>query len=200
MASPSAAASSSSTTSATPNTSSSSSADWLEISLLTARTITAAAECAPFPYIKGAFGTAVIFLETVEKVKKNREDWKDLCEITTNIITIVRNQIREQGDSGATRFKELCEDLEKFLSEVHDTVQLLQKEPKGFRGRFKEVVKLRSTADEISKYGNRIRELRLNFMLAATMEMNFHLAKVLPIAPLNSKPWVHPQNLVRYYI
>ncbi|KAJ7690400.1 hypothetical protein B0H17DRAFT_1290041 [Mycena rosella] len=76
--------------------------------------------------------------------------------------------------------------LEKFLSEVHDTVQLLQKEPKGFRGRFKEVVKLRSTADEISKYGDRIRELRLNVMLAAKMEMNFHLAKVLPIVPLNN--------------
>ncbi|KAJ7640137.1 hypothetical protein B0H17DRAFT_477988 [Mycena rosella] len=186
MASPSAAASSSSATSATPNASSSSSLDWLEISLLTARTITAAAECAPFPYIKGAFGTAVILLETVEKVKKNREDWKDLCEITVNIITTVRNQIREQGDSGASRFKKLCEDLGKFLSEVHDRVQLLQKEPKGFRGRIKEVVKLRSTADEISKYGNRIRELRSNFVLAATIEMNFHLAKVLPIAPLNN--------------
>ncbi|KAJ7654231.1 hypothetical protein B0H17DRAFT_1100167, partial [Mycena rosella] len=174
--------------------SSSSRADWLEISLLTARTITAAAECAPFPYIKGAFGTAVIFLETVEKVKKNREDWKDLCEITVNIITTVRNQIQAQGDSGASRFKKLCKDLEKFLLEVHDRVKLLQQERKGFRGRFKEVVKLRSTADEISKYGNRIRELRSNFMLAATMEMNFHLAKALPIGPPSSKVGVNLQN------
>ncbi|KAJ7678381.1 hypothetical protein B0H17DRAFT_109612 [Mycena rosella] len=183
MASASAAASSSSATRATPSVSSSSSADWLEISLLTARTITAAAECAPFPYIKGAFGTAVIFLETVEKVKKNREDWKDLCEITTNIISIVQNEIQVQGDSGASRFKKLCEDLEKFLSEVQDRVQLLQKEPKGFRERFKEVVKLRSTADEISKYGKRINELRLNFVLATTMGIYSHLAKALPIGP-----------------
>ncbi|KAJ7640134.1 hypothetical protein B0H17DRAFT_1149097, partial [Mycena rosella] len=113
----------------------------------------------PLPLIKGAFGTAVIFLETVE------------------------NQIQAQGDSGASRFKKLCEDLEKFLSEVQDRVQLLQKQPKGFRERFKEVVKLRSTADEISKYGKRINELRLNFVLATTMGIYSHLAKALPIGP-----------------
>ncbi|KAJ7678384.1 hypothetical protein B0H17DRAFT_1206838 [Mycena rosella] len=106
MTSPSTAASTSSLRSATSITTIFySRADWLEISLLVSKTITAAAECAPFPYIKGAFGTAVIFLEAVEKVKKNREDWKDLCEITMNIITIVQNQIQMQGDSGASWFK-----------------------------------------------------------------------------------------------
>ncbi|KAJ7678378.1 P-loop containing nucleoside triphosphate hydrolase protein [Mycena rosella] len=72
----------------------------------------------------------------------------------------------------------LCEDLEKLLSEVHDRVQ---QKPKSFRGRFEEVVKVGSTADEISKYENRIRELRLNFILAGTMETNFYLAKAPPI-------------------
>jgi hypothetical protein len=40
--------------------------DWLAPSILTARTVTAAAECLPFPYVKGVFGTVVILLETVE--------------------------------------------------------------------------------------------------------------------------------------
>jgi hypothetical protein len=40
--------------------------DWLTPSILTARTVTAAAECLPFPYVKGVFGTVVILLETVE--------------------------------------------------------------------------------------------------------------------------------------
>ncbi|KAJ7104945.1 hypothetical protein C8R44DRAFT_858719 [Mycena epipterygia] len=97
-------------------------ADWLEILLLSAKTITAAAEFVPFPYVKG-------------KVKKNREDWKELCETTMNIITIVHNQILVHGDSGASRFKELCEELENFLQEVYDAAQLFQKKPKGFRGR-----------------------------------------------------------------
>ncbi|KAJ7104960.1 P-loop containing nucleoside triphosphate hydrolase protein, partial [Mycena epipterygia] len=187
MTSPSAAASneSSSSTSATPSVSSAR-ADWLEISLLTAKAITAAAECVPFPYVKGVCGTAVALLETIEKAKKNREDWKELCETTMNIITIVHNQILVHGDSGASRFKKLCEELENFLQEVYDGAQLLQKEPNGFRGRINKIVKLSSTADEISKYGRRIQELRSNFVLAATMEMNFHLAKALPIAPLNN--------------
>jgi hypothetical protein len=43
-----------------------SNSDWLANSLVAAKTITAAAECAPFPYIKGVFATAVILLETVE--------------------------------------------------------------------------------------------------------------------------------------
>ncbi|KAJ7104972.1 hypothetical protein C8R44DRAFT_987817 [Mycena epipterygia] len=127
MTSPNAAASTqgSSPMSATPSASSAR-ADWLEISLLTTKAITAAAECVPFPYVKGVCGTAVALLETIEKVKKNREDWKELCETTMNIITIVHNQI----------------------------------------------------------------------LLAATMEMNFHLVKALPIAPLSSNVWLYLQNLV----
>ncbi|KAJ7104951.1 hypothetical protein C8R44DRAFT_886962 [Mycena epipterygia] len=202
MTSPSAAASirGSSPTNATPSASSAR-ADWLDISLLTAKTITAAAECVPFPYVKAVCGTAVALLETIEKVKKNREDWKELCETTMNIITIVHNQILAHGDSGASQFKKLCEELEKyiqsfsveilaylhsFLQEVYDAAQLFQKEPNSFRGQINKIVKLRSTADEISKYGKRIQELRSNFVLAATMEMNFHLAEALPIAPLNN--------------
>ncbi|KAJ7441897.1 hypothetical protein B0H11DRAFT_2251745 [Mycena galericulata] len=65
------------------------STDWVGMSLLTAKAITAAAECAPFPYIKGVFGTVVILLETAEKVKKNRDDLKELCEDTVTIIEIV---------------------------------------------------------------------------------------------------------------
>jgi hypothetical protein len=40
--------------------------DWLSPTILAARAITAAGECLPFPYVKGAFGIVVIFLETVE--------------------------------------------------------------------------------------------------------------------------------------
>jgi hypothetical protein len=37
--------------------------DWLGPSILTARTVAAAAE---FPYVKGVFGTVVVILETIE--------------------------------------------------------------------------------------------------------------------------------------
>ncbi|KAJ7465590.1 hypothetical protein FB451DRAFT_1402616 [Mycena latifolia] len=46
--------------------------DWLSNSFIVVKAVTAAAECIPFPYRNSVFGTAVSILETVEKVKKNR--------------------------------------------------------------------------------------------------------------------------------
>jgi hypothetical protein len=40
--------------------------DWLAPTIVAAKMITAAGECLPFPYVKGAFGMVVILLETVE--------------------------------------------------------------------------------------------------------------------------------------
>ncbi|KAJ7727576.1 hypothetical protein B0H16DRAFT_1894381 [Mycena metata] len=48
--------------------------EWLAPAILTAKTITAAAECAPFPYIKGVCGTVVILLETVQEASANFSD------------------------------------------------------------------------------------------------------------------------------
>ncbi|KAJ7451925.1 hypothetical protein FB451DRAFT_1524481 [Mycena latifolia] len=94
-------------------TSSQSKSDWLATSLVIAKAVTAAAECIPFPYVKGVFGTAVTILETVEKVKKNRDDLKELCENITEIIRVVQVQLTAHDDTAALKFKGLCEDLER---------------------------------------------------------------------------------------
>ncbi|KAJ6592916.1 hypothetical protein B0H19DRAFT_1224672, partial [Mycena capillaripes] len=152
--------------------------DWLATSLLTARTVTAAAECIPFPYVKGVFGTCVVVLETVEKVQRNREDLKELCQDTVEIITIVRNEIACHGATAAVRFKEQCEQLERVLQDVLNTVKQLQTQPRGFRAHVKEVIKLRSIADQITGYRNRIQTLRSNFILLASIETNFKVDKI----------------------
>ncbi|KAJ7640938.1 hypothetical protein B0H17DRAFT_1339233 [Mycena rosella] len=95
--------------------SSESKSDWLETSLTTAKGITAAAECPPFPYVKGVFGMVVIILETVEKVKKNRDDVKELCDNIMEIVSIVQDQLSSHGDTAAVKFKGLCEDLEVWV-------------------------------------------------------------------------------------
>lgn len=81
------------------------------------------------------------------------------------------------------------------LKEVLDAVEELSKEPKGLRGRFKEVVKLTSTKDKIAEYQNRLQTLRSNFVvrtvhlrnkpidsnnsqLLATIDTNFHVQKL----------------------
>ncbi|KAJ7635643.1 hypothetical protein B0H17DRAFT_1339628 [Mycena rosella] len=133
--------------------SSQSKSDWLETSLTTAKGVTAVAECLPFPYVKGVFGLVVIILETVEKVKKNRDDVRELCANIMEIVKIIQDQLSSHGDTAAVKFKGLCEDLEGVLQGILKAVQQMQAEPRGFRSRFKEVVKLGSVADEISAIG-----------------------------------------------
>ncbi|KAJ6506482.1 hypothetical protein DFH09DRAFT_1289119 [Mycena vulgaris] len=88
--------------------------DWLAGSLTTAKVIGAGAECIPFPYVKGVFGMVVMILETVEKVKHNRDDLKELCGNIVEIIKIIQDQLVAHRDTGALKFKGLCEDLARM--------------------------------------------------------------------------------------
>ncbi|KAJ6547944.1 hypothetical protein DFH09DRAFT_1281699 [Mycena vulgaris] len=145
--------------------SSQSKSDWLAASLTTAKLIAAGAECIPFPYVKGVFGTVVVILETVEKVKRNRDDLKELCGNIVEIIKIIQDQLVAHGDSGALKFKGLCENLASVLDGVLQSIKPLPTESRGLSGRFKEVMKLGSTADKIAGYRMRIQELRSNFVV-----------------------------------
>ncbi|KAJ6506450.1 P-loop containing nucleoside triphosphate hydrolase protein [Mycena vulgaris] len=107
----------------------------------------------------------VVILETVEKAKRNRDDLKELCENIVEIIKIIQDQPVAHGDTGALKFKGLCEDLASVLEGVLQSIKQLPTESQGFSGRFKEVMKLGSTADKIAGYRMRIQELRSNFMV-----------------------------------
>ncbi|KAJ7746046.1 hypothetical protein B0H16DRAFT_967951 [Mycena metata] len=146
--------------------------DWLAPAILTARTITAAGECAPFPYIKAVSGTVLILLETVEKVKKNREDLKELCNSTTEIVMILYHQIATPGNTVAVKFKDFCEELESYLEAVIHAIQNLQDQSKGFRGRVKEFVKSSSITDEIAGYQQKIQGLCSKLKLLVTVDTN----------------------------
>ncbi|KAJ6477799.1 hypothetical protein DFH09DRAFT_1467602 [Mycena vulgaris] len=122
--------------------------NWLSTSLLTAKAITAGAECLPFPYVKGIFGMVVAILKTVENVKKNRDDLKELCGNIMDIIRIVENQILRMAIQLLV------------LQGVLEAVKQMQTEPRSLSSRLKEVVKLSSTADELAGYRTRIQELR----------------------------------------
>ncbi|KAJ7484121.1 hypothetical protein FB451DRAFT_1363721 [Mycena latifolia] len=154
-----------------------SNSDWLATSLVTAKAVTAGAECLPFPYVKGVFGTVVIILETIQKVKKNRDDLKELCSNIMDIIRTIQDQLSSHGDTAAVKFKGLCENLEGVLQDILEAAKQLQKAPRGFSGRFKEVIKLRSTTDEMSGHRVKIQELRLNFLLTAAIDTNLQVYK-----------------------
>ncbi|KAJ7144732.1 hypothetical protein C8R43DRAFT_1198539 [Mycena crocata] len=153
--------------------------DWLANSLLTAKMAVSAAECAPFPFVKGAFSIVVVLLETVEKVKKNRENLKELCENTVEIMAIIKEQLTLHGDSAAIKFRGRCEEFESIIQDVLVEVTKMKNKDKSFCSKFKEVIKLSSTADTIAGYQQRIRELRINLMFVATIDTNFQLGKAL---------------------
>ncbi|KAJ7153855.1 hypothetical protein C8R43DRAFT_442506 [Mycena crocata] len=163
----------------------SSTSDWLANSLVTAKIAVSAAECAPFPFVKGAFGIVVVLLEAVEKVKKNRDNMKELCENMAEIVAIIKEQLTLHGDSAAIKFKGRCEEFESIIQDVLGEVTKMKSKDKSFRSKFKEVIKLSSTADTIAGYQQRIRELRINLMFAATLDTNFQVGKALTpqIAP-----------------
>ncbi|KAJ7115206.1 hypothetical protein C8R44DRAFT_880528 [Mycena epipterygia] len=163
---------------------------WLDTLLFNARMIAAGVDAFPFPYVKGVCGTIVFLLEAVEKVKKNQESMKELCADTVDIITVVRDQISAHGDTAAIKFKIQCEELERFLQDVVDTVNQLQIKPRGFGARIKEVIKANNTVDDISRFRSRIHELRSNFLLMATMDTNFQVQKVVTaMSPSMSPLW-----------
>ncbi|KAJ7106924.1 hypothetical protein C8R44DRAFT_858051 [Mycena epipterygia] len=89
--------------------------DWLANSLLTAKIVTAAADSVSLPYVKGAFGTVVVLLETVEKLKKNQDNLKELCEDIMEIIDVVQG-LSTQQDTPAVQFKKKCDEFQGSVS------------------------------------------------------------------------------------
>ncbi|KAF7345853.1 hypothetical protein MVEN_01607000 [Mycena venus] len=94
----------------------SSTSDWLTPLLLNAKALAAGAEIVPFPYVKGVFGSVVLLLETVDKVKRNRDSMRELCDETMDIITLLRDQIISHEDAEAIKFKGHCKDLEECVT------------------------------------------------------------------------------------
>ncbi|KAJ6500274.1 P-loop containing nucleoside triphosphate hydrolase protein, partial [Mycena vulgaris] len=94
-----------------------------------------------------------------------------------DIIKIIQDQLLTHGDTDAPKFKGLCEDLSGVLEGVLKSIKQLSTEPQGLSGRFKEVMKLGSTANEIAGYRIRIQELRLNFVLGTIIDLNVQAHK-----------------------
>ncbi|KAJ7468120.1 hypothetical protein FB451DRAFT_1369151 [Mycena latifolia] len=152
--------------------------DWLGPALLAAKTITAGAACVPFPYVKGAFSVIVVLLETVEKTKKNRDDLKELCENSMEIMKIIQDQISYHGPTAAEKLKSVCEELESALKVIVDEVTKWQDAPRGFRSRVKEMVKSNSITNQIGEYQSKVQTLCSNLKLVAAIDTNFQVNKI----------------------
>ncbi|KAJ7110589.1 hypothetical protein C8R44DRAFT_800292 [Mycena epipterygia] len=172
----------------------SSSKDWLANMILAMKAMAAGAEFIPFPYVRATFGTVVLLLETVEKVKKNQDDLKELCGSIVEIVTILRTEVAAHGDSGATRFMGLCEDLIAFLRHLQDELQRFLTRRKSIGHRWKELITATSMQDQITRYRNRINELRSNFTLVAAIGANLTASQIHQgLSEMRGEPESTPQ-------
>ncbi|KAJ7260272.1 hypothetical protein C8J57DRAFT_1638054 [Mycena rebaudengoi] len=143
--------------------------------ILTSKSIVAAAELLPFPYLKGALGPVIPILEAVQKMAKNREDFTELCAGIVEIITLLQEEISRHGVDAASRLTQFCEQLKSLLQEIEQGIGKLHKsEKRGFRTRFTEFGRSTSIANELSKYKSRVHQLQLNFMTASMAQLSIN--------------------------
>ncbi|KAJ7278527.1 hypothetical protein C8J57DRAFT_1577235 [Mycena rebaudengoi] len=142
-----------------------SSLDWLASLILTAKTITAAAECLPFPYLKGALGPVIPILEAVQKMTKNRDDFEELCKNIVSTVKVLQEKISRHDVTATTSLQQLCGELECLLDEIRLKVGQIQKSRKNqVLGRLKEFSKSTSIGDELARYKTRLEKLRSDFI------------------------------------
>ncbi|KAJ7260183.1 hypothetical protein C8J57DRAFT_1514890 [Mycena rebaudengoi] len=171
-------------TAAAPPPSTAVSPDRLANLILTSKTIVAAAELLPFPYVKGALGPVIPILEAVQKMAKNREDLTELCTSIVDIITLLQEEISRHGVDAASRLIQFCEQLKSLLLEIQQGLGKFQNpEKRSFRSRFKEFGRSTSIGDELSKYKSRIHQLQLNFITSSVAQLNIHGMVILSLSP-----------------
>ncbi|KAJ7252012.1 hypothetical protein C8J57DRAFT_1520336 [Mycena rebaudengoi] len=111
-------------------------------------------------------------LEAVQKMRKNRDDFEDLCESFVNTVSILE-KIIPHGANATNSLKRLCEDLRSLLQEIELKVGQIQKNQKSrVRGILKEFIKSTSIGDELTRYKTRVEQLRSDFMLMSMAQLN----------------------------
>ncbi|KAJ7213883.1 hypothetical protein GGX14DRAFT_617615 [Mycena pura] len=135
--------------------------DWLGPIIMTIQVVTASTELVPFPYVKGVLETVRTVLEAVEKVKKNRDTLKELCEDIAEIASIVQNKLSAYGNNVAEEMVCQCKEFEIVLQDVLLVLHEMQKT----QSFFKEMLHSSSIMDDIMKYQEKIKKLQSNFMV-----------------------------------
>ncbi|KAJ7863921.1 hypothetical protein B0H13DRAFT_1899392 [Mycena leptocephala] len=152
--------------------------DWLSNSIMIVKLAKDGAEAIPFSFVKGVFSMVLTLLETVQKVKDNQDDLKEVCASALEIVQHVDNMIKLHGDAIAGIFKDLCTKFMSFLQELQQSVEKLNNQQSRMSGFFKRVLKADSTAAKISAYREQIKQLQANFTMVALIDNNAALMKV----------------------
>ncbi|KAJ7921631.1 hypothetical protein B0H13DRAFT_2267779 [Mycena leptocephala] len=160
-----------------PLKSSSSRSEWLSHCIHIAKILKEAANLVPVSYVKGAVGTVVILLETVEKVRQNQEDLQELCENTTRIAVYLGEQLASHQNTTAIRLKDMCEEFERDVQEVIVAITKLQGS-RGLGGQVKQFFKARSITDKITGYQRSIQVKCDTLKLTSIVDIDFKVTEI----------------------
>ncbi|KAK0449643.1 uncharacterized protein EV420DRAFT_1707811 [Desarmillaria tabescens] len=125
---------------------------WIQI----AKVAAAVGDMAPFPYIKGIGGCAVLILEAIQglqKAGKNDEDLLDLAEAIGETIELIQDAVEEHDKK-----------FEKYLTYLHDEVNSTRLESRGRFKRFKRFLKRNEVCDAVNGYQERVHMIKEKFM------------------------------------
>ncbi|KAJ7208928.1 hypothetical protein GGX14DRAFT_395553 [Mycena pura] len=117
-----------------PQPASGSKSDWLRPMIGSIQVVTAGAGVVPFPYVKSVLETVRIVLEAVEKVKKNRDTLKELCEDIAEITFIVQDKLSAYGNNVAEEMVCRCKEFDNVLQDVLIVLHKMQKKTINLQG------------------------------------------------------------------
>ncbi|KAK0431640.1 hypothetical protein EV421DRAFT_141078 [Armillaria borealis] len=143
---------------------------WIHI----AKVATAAGEMAPFPYIKGLCGCAVLILEVIEKAGKNDEDLLDLAESIGKTMKMVQDTVIEHGGDTAPRFRDVCSELEKYLTDILAELNSTRRKSRGI----KRFLKTKKVSDAINGYRDRVGAIKGDFLIHTAIDSRFAISDI----------------------
>ncbi|KAJ7191014.1 hypothetical protein GGX14DRAFT_546758 [Mycena pura] len=149
--------------------------EWIEPLLTTARLGAALGEACPIPYVKGAFNITVFFLESVRKMKKNKEGLKDLCTDIDELLKIIEPYIVTQSSNVEHKLRELCKDFEKFMHSLQDMVHGIQKQDNSTQGKIRAFFQTDTTREQLATHNEQLKSFMARIQLLATLDIHHHV-------------------------
>ncbi|KAK7000335.1 hypothetical protein R3P38DRAFT_2561626 [Favolaschia claudopus] len=149
---------------------------WLAQTIVAVKALAVGAEFMPFPQVRGAFGGVIMLLETVDQIKRNRDELRELCANVVDIVLLIQKEISLHGELADARMTRLCQEFTLCLKFLQLYVErMLGAHRRGFKGWLRNFLRVEDQTEQLTRYRRRLDHLRNNFILALTMNTNFNV-------------------------
>lgn len=131
-------------------------------------------EASGIPYVEKLAGVAVAVIKLLEKKAKNKEDVKELCESITNTVDVIETLVSMHGERGAAYFKDICTEMERYLTGIADDLKDAQRKHRGIQG----FLNINKFQDTIQGYRKRVDDLKADLLIHITGDSMLALIEI----------------------